>query len=100
MIKSYPNPLLGFAGKRVHTRRDIDLLTTSNTNVAYRTLTADKCHISVIFHIKMQTLMDICSYRLTRSAFVRLRHSLVQNLCVRTCRSCDECLKTQRQRAP
>jgi len=45
-------------------------------------------------------LVCYCSCRLTGNAFVCLRHSFVQNLCVRTCRSCDECLKTQRQEAP
>ena len=41
-----------------------------------------------------------CSCRLTRNAFVHLRHSQVQNPCVHAYLAYDDHLKTKRQRAP
>jgi len=41
MVKSYPDPnlLVGFAGKRVHTKGFVDLLTTFDYGRTHRTLT-------------------------------------------------------------
>ena len=62
-IKLYPNPLLGFVGEQVHTRRYIDLPNTFGTSATYRTLTVRyilvEANTSYIVLIGRQTLNQL-----------------------------------------